>query len=178
MSPSNELINFNAHYEQLHDGDLNRIGLQPKPDARPNPIWTEGYGHAMVDEKGNFRTLRDYPTMESILPYSQIETEEEAWAMLKWDTEAFAQGVLRRLKVRLNQHQFDALVSHSYNCGYSETLYRLINNCAPEAKIKWWWTNKYITAGGRYLRGLQYRRNDEYEIWLGKNYKREYNLSI
>ena len=39
------------HYEGLHDGDLSKIGLQPKMD--PSGIWTEGWGHA-IHQNGKF----------------------------------------------------------------------------------------------------------------------------
>lgn len=174
--PSLQVIVFIKHYEQLHDGSLKMIGLQPKPDARG--IWTEGYGHAMVDRSGKFRTTKDYPTIQSILPYQTVYTEKEALYLLERDVNIFANGVNRRLKIKVSQHQFDALVSHAYNCGFSETLYRRVNSRASEKDIKSWFTTKYITADGQYLKGLQYRRNDEYQIWAGINYEREYNLSV
>ena len=46
------MIKLISKYEGLHDGDLKEIGLQPKMD--PVGIWTEGWGHAIIDSKGNF----------------------------------------------------------------------------------------------------------------------------
>lgn len=175
MEPSKEIIEFIKSYEQIHDGDLNMVGLQPKLDARG--IWTEGYGHAMVRGR-EFMTSNKYPTLDSIIPFSVIHTEEQALKLLAQDIKSFAEGVRSRLKVEVNQHQFDALVSHSFNCGFSATLYSLINNNSSEKAIKNWFTTRYITAGGTYLKGLQYRRNDEYQIWAGINYKREANISV
>lgn len=175
MEPSNEIINFIKAYESLHDGDLSKVGLQPKLDAAG--IWTEGWGHAMVRGR-EFLTVTQYPTLNDILPFSKVKTVEEADKLLRQDIEIFKNGVLSRLKVEVTQNQFDALLSHAFNCGYSATLYNLINKGAKESKIKNWFTTRYITAGGVYLKGLQYRRNDEYEIWSGTNYDREYNLSI
>ena len=37
---SAELVKLVSHYEGLHDGDLSKVGLQPKMD--PIGIWTEG----------------------------------------------------------------------------------------------------------------------------------------
>ena len=42
------------HYEQLHDGDLTKIGLQPKMEC--SSIWTIGYGHALKDVNGKWLT--------------------------------------------------------------------------------------------------------------------------
>ena len=52
MKTSNIGIELIKEFESLHDGDLSIIGLQPK--MCPAGIWTEGYGHAMRDNKGNF----------------------------------------------------------------------------------------------------------------------------
>jgi GH24 family phage-related lysozyme (muramidase) len=44
---NNNGLQLEEHYESLNDGDLTLIGLQPKMDCCG--IWTEGWGHAMVD---------------------------------------------------------------------------------------------------------------------------------
>lgn len=173
MEPSIQLFDFTKDYEQLHDGDLHMIGLQPKPDARG--IWTEGFGHAMRGFNGRFLTTKNCSFKEAI-KRSKIKTEEEAFAMLRWDVKNIAEGVFRRIHVPLCQHQFDALVSHAYNCGYSQTMHRLVNTRAAESKIKEWFTKHYITAGGIKLRGLVLRRHDEYQMWSEADYKRSYQL--
>ena len=40
-------VDLIKHFESLHDGDLHKIGLQPKMDSVG--IWTCGYGRAMID---------------------------------------------------------------------------------------------------------------------------------
>lgn len=175
MKPSKLIYEFVKAFESLHDGDLNQIGLQPKLDATGN--WTEGYGRLMV-RNGNALRVDNYPTVDSVMKFRTISNETQALAALMVDMDKTARGVLTRLKIKVSQHQFDALVSHAYNCGYSGTLYTLINGKAKEQSIKNWFTSKYITSRGVFLLGLQYRRNDEYEIWAGINYKREYKRSI
>ncbi|WP_159039838.1 lysozyme [Christiangramia fulva] len=175
MEPSDLLVDFVAEYEQKHDGSREMIGLQPKPDAVGN--WTEGFGHAMIDEYGDFRTVRDYPTLESILPFSQVHTDEEAWALLKWDLRNKAAGANMRLRVELPQNKFDAILSHSFNCGYSQKLYHLVNTKAPDRLIKEWFTKHYVTANGIKLQGLVLRRHDEWEIFSQGEYKRDYKIS-
>lgn len=174
MKSSLQILSFIKTYEQLHDGDLSMIGLQPKPDARG--IWTEGYGHAIRKFNGKFLTLQDCSTPALAAKYGQVKTEQEAYALLRWDVENVAEGVFRRLNVVVCQQQFDALVSHAYNCGYSDTLYRLVNSGAPEEEIKNWFLTRYITAGGRELKGLVLRRKDEWEIWKHAEYERNYKL--
>lgn len=73
--------------------------------------------------------------------------------------------VLNKLKVDVKQNQFDALVSHTYNTGGSNTLFRLINENAQFSEIKSWWINRYITANGKKLKGLVERRKQEYELF-------------
>ncbi len=176
LKVSDQLLNFIKSYESIHDGDKSKIGLQPKLDARDkDPIWTVGWGHALVVD-GKFATKSRFPTMEDILPYNTVETIEQADALLAKDIVKFENLVKANLKIKVNQHQFDALVSHAYNCGISNGLYTRVNNRAKDA-IKWWWLNKYITSGGKKLNGLVHRRIDEYEIWEGVNYDREYKFT-
>ena len=163
-----------ASYETLHDGDLSRIGLQPK--VCPAGYWTEGFGRVLIGPDGKMLKYGGkYTTVESVLPFSRITTEAEAYCDLEERLKRLAPQVSKRLKVPVTQNQFDALISHADNCGFSETLYRLINVRADEKVIKNWFTTRYITGGGKFLLGLQYRRNDEYEIWSGVDYDREYN---
>lgn len=175
MKASQKIIEFIKKYESLHDGDLRAIGLQPKLDGAG--IWTEGWGHAMT-KNGKFIKVRDYPTINMVLPYRKIKTISDANKFLKSDIAKVEKLVLRNLKTRVTQNQYDALVSHAYNCGISQTMYRLVNGKASQAKIKKWFTTKYITAQGIPLKGLRYRRNDEWEIYAGINYEREYKLSV
>tara|TARA_B100001146_G_scaffold217295_1_gene221722 strand:- start:510 stop:1037 length:528 start_codon:yes stop_codon:yes gene_type:complete len=175
MKASNNLKKFIKTYESLHDGDLSQIGLQPKLDGAG--IWTEGWGHPMR-KNGRYMRVEDYPTLASVMPYQKIKTLEDADFYFDKDLAKTEKLVNMYLKVEVNQNQFDALVSHAYNCGISETMYRLVNKKASKEAIKDWFTTRYTTSGGKYLKGLQYRRNDEWEIYAGIDYEREYNLSV
>ena len=73
--------------------------------------------------------------------------------------------VLSKVKREINQNQFDALVSHTYNTGGSNTLFKLVNMNADKEKIKTWFTTKYITANGKKLQGLVNRRQKEWEMY-------------
>jgi lysozyme len=149
------------------------IGLQPKLDAAG--IWTEGYGHAMV-LNGKFMDMKKYPTLISILPYTKVRTNKEAEDLLKEDVSTREVQVNNWLKVTLEQNQFDALLLHTFNCGKSDTLYRLINANTDNNTLKNWWINHYIKAGGKELKGLKLRRLDEWEIWERSDYLRNYTL--
>jgi len=173
MKLSEKGLEFLKCYETLHDGDLSMIGLQPKPDAAG--IWTEGYGHAMV-LNGKFLDIKKYPTLSGVLPFAKVRTEKEAEGLLKKDVAVREAQVNSWLKVTLEQNQFDALLLHTFNCGKSDTLYRLINAKADEKALKDWWINHYTTASQKELKGLKLRRLDEWEAWACGDYLRGYNL--
>lgn len=175
MKSSSKLIEFITQYEQIHDGSLKMIGLQPKPDAVG--IWTTGYGHAMIIN-GEFATVRKFQTLESILPYNKINTIDDAKNQLAIDITKFENTVNRNITRVLTQNEFDALVSFCFNCGFSQNLFKLVNLNTNKIAIKNFWTNNYIKAGGKVLKGLQYRRADEYEMYSMSDYNRDYKLSI
>ena len=96
-------------------------------------------------------------------------TKDEAERLLKKDIEQFENGVLSRLRVKVNQNQFDALVSFAYNVGLGNfsksNLLRLLNGGQPIGNIakeflKW---NK---AGGKILKGLSNRRDAEMKLFI------------
>ena len=148
-----DLIKF---FEGIHDGDLKQIGLQPK--KCPAGIWTEGYGHAMRDSNGNFLKGKEMP--------NHTISESEAVVLLQKDLNVFELIVSRKLKIAVLQNQFDALVSHTYNTGGSDTLFKLINQKAPNEQIKKWFETKYITGGGVRLKGLVERRKSESKLYF------------
>jgi lysozyme len=93
----------------------------------------------------------------------QTLTEEEAEKMLLKDISKFEKIVNKKVTATLTQNQYDMLVSHTYNTGGSDTLFKLVN----EGKdVKDWWTKRYITGGGIVLKGLQKRRLEEYLIFI------------
>ncbi len=165
MRTSQKGIDFIKSFESLHDGDLKLAGLQPMMD--PVGIWTEGYGRAMRDKKGAFIKGAN----NKALAYSNqtIKTEKEAESALKQDLTIYERIVDQKLKVAVNQNQFDALVSHTYNTGGSATLFDLINKKASVKDIRNWFTTKYITAQGKTLNGLIRRRKAEADLYFQNN---------
>lgn len=164
MKTSQKGINLIKEFESLHDGDLKKPGLQPKMD--PVGIWTEGYGRAMRDSKGAF--LKGISNKELAEKRATITTEKEAEAALRKDLEVYENIVVKKLKVQVNQNQFDALVSHTYNTGGSNTLFDLINKRSTDTEIKNWFTTKYVTAQGVKLNGLIRRRKAESDLFFSK----------
>jgi lysozyme len=168
---SNVGIDLIKHFESLHDGDLSRVGIQPK--LCPANIYTTGWGHAIVDPKTNKFIKADTPNgYERASELFKDLTLKEADDLLLKDLIKYENIVKSRIKVQLKQHEFDALVSHTFNTGGSTTLFKLINaEPLTSERIRIWWTTKYITAGGKPLNGLVRRRKVEYDLFSKGNLK-------
>jgi len=162
MKTSQIGIDLIKHFEGLHDGDLSQIGLQPK--MCPAGIWTEGYGHAMRDLRGQF--FKGIANKGKAFVNSIVKNEVQAEHLLSKDLEVYENIVMRKIKVELTGNQFDALVSYTYNAGGSDTLFKLINQKAPDAQIRKWFETKYITANGKVLNGLVARRKAEAKLFF------------
>lgn len=98
----------------------------------------------------------------------QTITESQAETLLKSDVGRFEKGVEDLVTVPLNQNQFDALVSFSFNLGLgnlkSSTLLRKLNSLdyvGAANEIPRW-----DKAGGKVLKGLTRRRLAEKELFL------------
>ena len=117
-------------------------------------VWTIGYGSTNGVEEG----------MEI--------SQERADMLLLEDVEVFEEAVNKLVEVSLEQNQFDALVSWTFNLGstnlQNSTLLKVLNNKDYEgvpAQIKRW--NK---AGGEVLQGLVRRREAEALLFEGKEW--------
>lgn len=118
----------------------------------PSGVWTIGYGHTKGVKKG------------------QKTTKKQAEYILTQDLKTFEKGVLKAVKVTLNQNQFDALVSFSFNVGLgafkSSTLLKKLNNkdyAGAAAQFARW--NK---SNGKVLNGLVKRRAEERKLFNKK----------
>ncbi len=118
-------------------------------------VWTIGYGWTQpVDGK----PIRAGMTIK----------QETAERLLKTGLVSYESDVSRLVKVGLNQDQFDALVSFTYNLGArslsTSTLLRKLNAGdyagAADEFLRW---NK---AGGKVLNGLTRRREAERALFL------------
>jgi lysozyme len=95
-------------------------------------------------------------------------TQKEAEALLLKDLSRFEAGVDKAVTVELNQNQFDALVSFSFNLGLGNlgksTLLKLVNQKRfHEAAGEF---HKWNKAGGHVLTGLTRRREAERDLFL------------
>lgn len=164
MKTSKQGIELIKKFESLHDGDLSEIGLQPK--MCPAGVWTEGYGHAITTRRG--KKVAGVEMRSAALQLSKVKTEADAEKLLAEDLLDFEEIVLLNIKVKLTQNEFDALVSHTYNTGGSQTLFELINQDKKSERVKGWWLNKYTSVAGKQLKGLVLRRKAEWELYTTK----------
>ena len=158
-------INLIKHYEGLHDGNLKKIGLQPK--MCPAGVWTIGWGYALVNKKtGKFlKGKQDYPLIAEQYPQFTDITIEQADRLLDEVLLKYEAIVNRKLKVEVTQNRYDALVSHTYNTGGSDMLFRLVNEGRLTEAARWIET-RYTTSEGKVLPGLVKRRKAESLLFL------------
>ena len=76
------------HFESLHDGDLSKIGLQPKQD--PLGIYTEGWGRAMIDPTTK-KFIKGIANEDKAIKYQTIFTVEGANKALDEDLIRYSQ---------------------------------------------------------------------------------------
>lgn len=118
-------------------------------------VWTVGYGCTV-----------------GVKPYQRI-TEKQAEEMLLRELtkhETYVDKYVKQLK--LNQNQFDALVSFSYNCGFGN-LKKLVGDKNGKAtRDKKTISEKmllYNKCNGKVMRGLANRRKKEYELFCSED---------
>lgn len=113
--------------------------------------YTIGYGHYGPDVKKDMKI-----------------TQSQADAYLKSDVARFEKAVNNNVKVPINQNQFDALVSFTYNCGEGalqrSTLLELLNQGKYEDAADQF--DVWIKSGNKVLNGLVKRRAKEKELFL------------
>jgi lysozyme len=129
---------------------------------------TIGVGHLLTrDELSSGAILL---SSGRLIDIKQALSYEAIHDILVDDLGVAEEAVSRVIKQQLNPHQFDALVSWTFNVGQGalehSTLARLLNegefDSVPVQLRRW------DKAGGRVLRGLQSRRETEVSMWLGQ----------
>lgn len=151
-------------FEGILDGDPSTVNLDPY--LCPANYWTIGWGHVVLDDRG--KQIRGKSRKEDAYAmYPEGLSMQDAHCLLMDDVRRFSYGVEKRVKVPINNNQFCALVSFSFNVGLGafqkSTLLRLINQGdADKADSQFARWNK---AGGRVLNGLIRRRKAETKLW-------------
>lgn len=127
-----------------------RLKAYPDPGTGGLP-WTIGYGST------------------SGVTRNMVITEAQAEQMLSEDLVRFERIVDRLVRVPVNQGQFDALVSFTYNVGEGNftksTLLRKLNTDDAAGAAEQF--SRWVNAGGKVLPGLVKRRAAERAMFLG-----------
>ncbi len=156
-SPPRGLSDAGARFIARHEG------FRSKPYDDPAGHCTIGYGHLI--HRGRCTGSEPAELRAGI-------TEQRALRMLQADAAVAAEAVRTSVKVPLDQQQFDALVSFTFNLGpgnlRSSTLLRKLNagnyGSVPAELSRW---NK---AGGVVFRGLVKRREAEGALFRDGTY--------
>jgi lysozyme len=134
-------------------------GFSSKPYLCSAKVPTIGYGNTYY-LNGKKVTLLDKPV-----------TELEAFKMFKEIADKFAARVSKLVTAPLDQGQFNALVSLTYNIGPANfeksTLLRKVNFNHNDPSIREEFL-KWNKAGGNVLKGLTIRRKAEADIYFGE----------
>lgn len=131
-------------------------GFSSKPYLDSAGIPTIGYGNTY------------YPGGKKVTMKDPAISKEKGTELFASVLPAYEKIVSNKIKTALTQNQFDALVSHTYNTGGSDTLFSLINKKANPEAIRDWFTSRYITAGGIVMNGLIRRRKAEADLFFSK----------
>lgn len=121
-------------------------GFRSAPYQDSVGVWTIGYGHT-----------------SGVGPTTKPVTTAQALKLLEADAAVAATAIRDLVKVRLNQNQFDALVSFTFNLGTGalaeSTLLKKLNKGDYKGAAREF--SKWVYAGGVRLDGLARRRRAE-----------------
>jgi lysozyme len=126
-------------------------GLRLKAYKCPADVWTIGYGHTRRVKEGDEISVA------------------EAEALLRDDIGVAERAVSLLVNAPLEQNEFDALVSFTFNVGagalQESTLLRLLNDGNKGAAAAQF--SRWVFGGGEVLPGLSTRRSAERDLFLG-----------
>lgn len=142
-------------------------GVRLRPYRCPALLWTVGVGHVLYPDQGRLK-------LEDRRGYALKDADNRAWSqdevetLLRRDLARFESGVARMCPAASShQGRFDALVSFSFNVGLGtlqrSTLRAKFNRGDVAGAAQEFL--KFTKAGGKVLKGLVNRRNDELRMY-------------
>jgi lysozyme len=142
-------------------------GTRYKPYRCPAGLFTIGVGHVLYPDQAKLPMAERlaYPLKPE---HNRVWSKDEVNALLEYDLKRFVRGVARYCPAPLTQGQLDALVSFSFNCGLGtlqRSTLRQKHNRGDYAGAADEFM-KYTKGGGKVLKGLVNRRNDEKAMYL------------
>ena len=131
-------------------------GFRAEPYYCPAGVPTIGYGTTHYNHRGV--TINDHAI-----------TQEVATNLLRDQVDAiYGKAVNHYVRVPINQHQFDALTSFTYNEGTyalkTSHLLKYVNAREFDKAAKEF--HKWIKGGGHIIKGLKNRREQERRLFL------------
>lgn len=130
----------------------NILKTNPGLQGRPKGFWTIGYGHRIISQD------RD--------DFSKGITSSKAEQLFENDLlRKSIDIIIRNIKVRLNQQQFDALASYVFNTGSlvgTQLLTKINAGDLAGAVLEM----DIVTSNGVRMGGLVTRRANEQNMWL------------
>jgi len=150
-------------------------GLRQKPYLCAAHMWTIGVGHVLYPEQVKLPVVRKEGYEGMLRKDFPLKPEDNrTWSMeeiddiLKRDLVFFERGVQRFCPVELTPGMLDALVSFSFNAGLGtlqrSTLRQKLLRGDKEGAADGFLL--YTMGGGKVLKGLVNRRNDERALFL------------
>jgi lysozyme len=157
MSLEHRVIEMIKHHE----------GVRVKPYQCPALIWTVGVGH-VIDQSHIRVKLEERKALPIPAGWDRVLSMGEVDEMLAKDLGSFEAGVRRLCPDGLTAGRLGALTSFAFNVGLGNlqrSTLRMKHNRgdyegAAEAFLDW------TKAGGKVLKGLVTRRNDERALYL------------
>ena len=142
-------------------------GFESKVYKDSGGLATIGVGHLLTKSE---RTSGAIVINGLPVQYADGLTDQQVLELLSQDLRPAEQAVTNGVKVGLDQNQFDALVSFTFNFGRGafsgSTLLKVLNqgqyDQVPDQLRRW---NK---ADGQVVQGLVNRRENEIKLWKGQ----------
>lgn len=148
MTPSKKVFTLIKKHE----------GLRLEPYLCPAGVPTIGFGTTYYSD-GISVSMEDDKITE-------LQAEDLLFDYLEY---RLLDRLIEMIRVELNQNQFDALLSFTYNVGIgafkASTLRKRINNHASPEKIAYEFM-RWHKGGGKVLPGLIKRRADEIQLYF------------
>ncbi len=120
---------------------------------------TIGVGHLLTQDELSSGKIY---IQDKTIRYTNGLTKNQVMQLLAQDIENVEKFVADQVQVELKPHQFDTLVSFTFNVGNSALL-KILNKGnyseIPNQLTRW------IYSGGKKIRGLINRRNNEIALW-------------
>lgn len=157
MKISQDGIDLIKHFEGCHF----------KPYLCPANLWTVGYGKLLYNDQVRLKLAdrKSYPLKPE---HNRKWTQNEVDDLLKKDLVRFEQAVMKYITIPLKQHEFDSIVSFTFNLGagvlQASSVRSKLNRGDKEGAMDT--LLKYCRAGGKVLKGLQRRRAMEVDLFF------------